>query len=1579
MYQIETKRRGDFTFTLSYSPLKLVLSPACTGVFSEAVEWCLVVTTVVEIYLCALVNTQPQGPAAAATTGVSAPNFRLVPTSFTLPTDGVRIHSVTGTESGRIFLGGEDGKLYEMTYEGRIPQSYLDSDSNPMGLDLPLDEYLDKFYDEGKPVSSVITTDSRGIVTSKFSASALGERVYRSFKSLGTSGDIVTNGEQPRKCRKLNQTSHASSLVRALLPDFVTSSFLFKTSTSGGKIVQTVVDEHRKTIYTLSAKGWICAFDFRPPGLRLASVMDAPKTAQLYLEAISRGQHRVTLFSATLGDFHFPGETSAAAQAGVGGMDGARAILKVALDNPVKNGNKRDGNRFLRPVSIHVVEPSESSRLTLVAVTSGGLRLYISSLATSIIKSGFPSVQSSSALAPASRMTLCHIRSPPPSEPSSMEDAPYAGGMAPRLARTAPGRVDASWYKRGMFVTAIEPPASSSQRAARSSDRGRNEQTPVGDALVAINPDSVARKFVETSSSSIARDRKERLQIPGGIAEAFSTPMSSAYGSQVKDNAIVQGGLIWEIAAIPEDDSPLRRLAFNSQTPTDSELGVGLPPAYFPPSQVRSDYTTSSALQESSSRALVAHVPSLGSTALSLAGTMLSKFLFSGPARTGLVASRIPEDQFCYRISQRDGSQGFSLTAGETPTRRLATPSRSAKSPARTSPATKSARLRPWLLQPSAVPLNNLTAQHLSSATEIVLINAGGLQYFQTSTLLENLADAIVSAGENSGRDANVTKFFTCYGYKEGCAMCLALAVGCGPASGNSEYCQRVRRMAMDAALLRAFVPKLILRSDTQNGDSGALFGSLSPSRDPLVPPGYDFKQSALSEALTITFCRLVRPVWYKPAVVVTEGPFVRRQWMADSQILPAKVEVLIDETTVEEICRPLRNLIVVLKTKLSRAIKSVPGVPTTRDNAMDVDTDNDGNQYLIQAMQYQSHGKAGPSGSDPQLSALEAENIAHLIEEKNIHSLFRLLSRVVQLLDLITLLRRAHASTELREVNWGLLHGLTVSQLVQTPEGQDRLETLLNTLVTASASEQSVSVHLSAQADQLAKLFAEQCYLFFSPGSRYAYLGLRQGSRALACHTSSSLRSQLVRETGEYFRQAAQHWYSAPLITGRILHKRGEESYSQIAERAMQYGSPLASAVDLLIRLEDVVSAVEICLVVAANFKRTTTARDNQTTTFGQAHTYELDWEQNLYHKKRDLSGTLTTGGSNGSVSTPSHTQIAYGVEVTSQDAIETCYALIFHHVALLLNTNNTSLAFDMVAECAGASDNEFLSAFFLHLLNSGNAATLMKINSRELEKWLKNRDDTDLLWKYYNVQGRHREAGQVLWQKASDVTSNLKIGDRIDYLLKAKNSLKVALEEEVKTARYGVGDDGELDQRLKEVENSLQVARIQNRILNTVEANGDDIKFEISEDKVERLRTTLVQVSDLYNEYAVVLGLYEDCLEIFHVCRHDDSQAIQILWKNIISKEILPCSTHIEKNYSALKNLAGEIGRDNDVLGPMQAGDDSSIPVFENGDWIQSVEGKVISLGEKLYGKGADYVFPVHFLLLQLEGEYFCIFLDC
>ncbi len=55
--------------------------------------------------------------------------------------------------------------------------------------------------------------------------------------------------------------------------------------------------------------------------------------------------------------------------------------------------------------------------------------------------------------------------------------------------------------------------------------------------------------------------------------------------------------------------------------------------------------------------------------------------------------------------------------------------------------------------------------------------------------------------------------------------------------------------------------------------------------------------------------------------------------------------------------------------------------------------------------------------------------------------------------------------------------------------------------------------------------------------------------------------------------------------------------------------------------------------------------------------------------------------------------------------------------------------------------------------------------------------------------------------------------------------------------------------------------------------------------------------------------------------------------------------------------------------AFGEQEAG--GSIQKFENGEWIPRLRNRVTSLGQELFGKGADYTFPLDLIVRELEGE--------
>jgi nuclear pore complex protein Nup155 len=1027
-----------------------------------------------------------------------------------------------------------------MNYEGQQKKTIV----SPGDIEEAIDDYFD-----GSGELVLDTKSSNDVMSG-------GKRVLSAltFGSL----DDTRDQTRRRKCRKINHSSVAggfSSMVPGVLVRAAVGMFGSSTEAGarkGGPIVSLVLDEERKCLYTLGANGIICTYDLldtmtkdtnSPP--RLASVMDSVATAKLYLESVSCGRMYppVTTQSIQLGTITFPGGINSA-QAGVGGMDGAREILK-RHDREVRSGNHSGSTSknpremtnsagMLHPVSIHVVAGIESKSLTLVAVTGGGLRYYLSSLSSSVITSAQASQGSfdytargnGSKLArtrPAKKMTFCHIRAPPPYTSSDgsngglkIEVAPSttnmlrsgsASGFPPGIhSNPIPaggdgrkGDVVKGYYAKDVFVLALDVEKSNNSTARGtesrdyySQDSGDKKKSIGGNALVVALSDTAAR-IVDTNNTTANtaitahNSNNDPTRTSGGISEIAILPMCGIRGAS---SAVLPGGTTFDISSQNSNQSSLMNLYVNSETPSDSDLQIGLVPAFTPP-KIKSRRTNPT---PGASSAIVA--PNQGRGVISSALSTLSNFLRSGQGYGYQVTSASGssggvQPSATYRVSRRHGcdSLGFSSSSAEIVTR----PGLRANASRPTTP--KAARLPTWLITPSAAPMSFQSSMHLNppGSDSVLVLNAGGLHFFVNSSILNNLASVLMRSS-NVAKDESLRNFFTSYGYAEGCAMCFALITS---SSSNSN----LRNKAEQAALTHARNPsyKLIGTGD---------------GRDPLS--AYQFTPSSLYNGLVKFSSRLMRPCWHKAAVVVTEGKPIQSKHSLYSSYysaVPAKVELLLDDVTLDEIRRPLILLQEMMKKTFVPVVSSVPGASKTRTDSMDVDDDlnsGEGGLYTT-ALLNQSRAAQRGNNQPHDLTADELRKSAYQKEDRNMHSLYRLWSRTIQMLNLMAILKYAHSSPALPVVQWGLIHGLTFHQLVTTFEGQQRIEALLNALF--SQSENTLISDISIEDSQIADMLSKQCYLFFSSASRLTYLGFKSARDALSKSSLPELRKSLARK----------------------------------------------------------------------------------------------------------------------------------------------------------------------------------------------------------------------------------------------------------------------------------------------------------------------------------------------------------------------------------------------------------------------------------------------------------------------------------
>jgi len=818
--------------------------------------------------------------------------------------------------------------------------------------------------------------------------------------------------------------------------------------------------------------------------------------------------------------------------------------------------------------------------------------------------------------------------------------------------------------------------------------------------------------------------------------------------------------------------------------------------------------------------------------------------------------------------------------------------------------------------------------------------------------------------------------------------MCFALAT-------SSSSSIALRNKAEQAVLCYANRPVMTLTSLSNTSDV----------HHPIT--SYTFQPSSLYEGLVRFLSRLLRPFWYKPAVIVTEGrPIHSKSAYANYYAsLPAKVELLLDAKTLDELRRPLVLLQNLMKKKFDLAVIYIPGGDANKqlNDEMDIDGgNNDGNSsgggLITRAMQNQSRAAAQRlNGANQHATTVnELETTARRTEERNMHSLYRLLSRCVQLLNLMSCLEHAHSSPALPEVQWGLLHGLTFYQLATSQEGQQRTESLLNALVCRGGK--TLVNGMSTDGDLLADKLSRQCYLFFSSASRLTYLGFRSANDALSRPSNSPQRIVLANQAASYLRSASRHWYAPGLVAGNLLSNNsgGEQvGWEVVAMNAMESGSPLALAADILMKLGNVDGLADLCLICAANFGGSQVPRNESKELGEDAEQDTLKWEKGLYHRPPSAHAVVGVDGMMDSRSNDDRA-IMTGIDATPSDALWTCHSIIFHYISKLLREageDNQRLAEKLVATCAASSDTKFLHSLYEHLLATNHVDTALRIDSSSLEKWLlEEKKDVDLLWKHYTFHDRHVLAGKIMRETALETAedSRVPLHRRIECLTRAVNSFDLALRgnrlgSDLRRPAGGPGGysvQGGLSSQPKQeqqvtaetlqswisqIKEQIDVATIQERVLTTI-IQSQDANLEAA--KMDTLEFSLVNVSDLYNDYAGPLNLFDICLCILATCNHNEADSIHKLWKSIICEEVLPCHTSSESAMEFLGKLkqGSMLEEETIVHGAGNGGD--ALPKFENGEWIPRLRNRVAALGKELFGKGADYTFPLDLVVRELEG---------
>jgi nuclear pore complex protein Nup155 len=211
-----------------------------------------------------------------------------------------------------------------------------------------------------------------------------------------------------------------------------------------------------------------------------------------------------------------------------------------------------------------------------------------------------------------------------------------------------------------------------------------------------------------------------------------------------------------------------------------------------------------------------------------------------------------------------------------------------------------------------------------------------------------------------------------------------------------------------------------------------------------------------------------------------------------------------------------------------------------------------------------------------------------------------------------------------------------------------------------------------------------------------------------------------------------------------------------------------------------------------------------------------------------------------------------------------------------------------EVVFEVAFKSDDElFHVELYQWLLSEKHYERLLSVRSAYLEDFLtrgtSQHPDTlvmfDLLWKYYEKTRNYAAAAKILAKLADRHSTEINLQQRIEYLSRAIICVKSG-ELCMESHRGGTG------QLLHDLEEKMEVARVQLHVLDGLIGLRNHIPE--AEGSIAQLNADLIDITQLYSDFAEPYGLWECQLAILHCAGHPDHMLIETMWNNVIDAEM-------------------------------------------------------------------------------------------
>ncbi|KAJ1666672.1 hypothetical protein IW140_002567 [Coemansia sp. RSA 1813] len=203
-------------------------------------------------------------------------------------------------------------------------------------------------------------------------------------------------------------------------------------------------------------------------------------------------------------------------------------------------------------------------------------------------------------------------------------------------------------------------------------------------------------------------------------------------------------------------------------------------------------------------------------------------------------------------------------------------------------------------------------------------------------------------------------------------------------------------------------------------------------------------------------------------------------------------------------------------------------------------------------------------------------------------------------------------------------------------------------------------------------------------------------------------------------------------------------------------------------------------------------------------------------------------------------------------------------------------------------STDALFQFALYDWLLENDQVTVLFQMRGPFVEQYLslepRTMEKCDMLWHYYIHENQFGKASLVQRELACAHDLDIGLAKRIEYLSLSISNCKIAIDMVKGNIRGAPCDLSEADEinelatMLRESEDQLEIAQVQLDIQQQLKSLGT---HEIPAQALDR---KLFTVSELYDQFAEPLKLWDSVLLIFKASNHDDPEFVRDVWLTIM-----------------------------------------------------------------------------------------------